>query len=181
MPIEKFEKYSEVFVETGSYNGDGTQRAIDAGYSRIITIEIMEKRYRACKTRFLLNKNVQLFHGDSSDILEGIISKINEPITFWLDGHFSEGDRLAGVPMKTLCPLMEELEIINRHPIKTHTILIDDMNCWKGFDDIYHSGFDIDTIRRKLHEINPRYNISFINGRQEDGTLMPNDILKAKI
>lgn len=180
MPIDKFKKETNVFVETGSYLGNGIQRAITAGFKKVISIEIQEDKYKFCSQRFKQDKKVSLYFGASEDLLKGIIDEIKEPITFWLDGHFSEGDRIKGVKMKTLCPLIEELDVIKSHPIKSHIILIDDVNCWKGMDNIYHEGFDIDSLIKKLQEINPDYEIGYINGMQEDGTVMENDILIAK-
>ncbi len=179
MPIDKFDKHTDVFVETGSYLGEGIQLALTAGFKKIHSIEIVKAKYDICKDLFKGEKKVKLYLGDSVDLLEEIISKIKEPITFWLDGHFSEGDRKHGTPMKTLCPLMDELEIIKKHPIKNHVIMIDDMNCWKGMSNIYHEGFDTETIKRKLLEINPEYKLNFINGTYTNGKVIPKDILIA--
>lgn len=179
MPTDKFEKYTDVFVETGSYLGDGIHAALKAGYKKVHSIEIAEPKYKICKDLFKDEKKVKVYHGDSSDLLEEVISKIKEPITFWLDGHFSEGDRKLGTPMKYLCPLIQELEVIAKHPIKNHVILIDDMNCWQGMDNFYHEGFDVNTLIEKIKGINENYVINFIDGKHVDGRVIPNDILIA--
>ena len=36
---ENFRKYpNEIFIETGSYMGDGVQQALDAGFKNVVTI-----------------------------------------------------------------------------------------------------------------------------------------------
>jgi len=103
--------------------------------------------------------------GDSEFILEDIISKINEPITFWLDGHFSGWDTVQG---ERNSPLMQELEIIKNHKIKTHTILIDDLRAWvKPVVD-----FDVNDITIKLKEINPSYIISYEDGHVDNDVMV---------
>jgi hypothetical protein len=164
---------NQVFVETGAYEGVGISAAIDAGYKRIISIEIAEIYLNLCKEKFKDKPCVELVLGDSADILGDVISTINEPITFWLDGHYSGGNKPKG---KYLSPLLQELEYIKAHKIKEHTILIDDVWCWKEKDNIYHNGFDIDTLVNNIKEINSKYKIEFI-----DGACFKSDILLARL
>lgn len=156
-----FQKYpNPVFVETGSLYGDGIQQALDEGFETIYSIEILPEFYKGCILRFIDNLNVHLLLGDSGLLLEKTISKIKEPITFWLDAH-------KGVSSS---PLLRELDIIKRHLIKNHTILIDDLHdCTTE-----KFGFDIDTLKDKILEINSNY--VFI---LEDGHM--SNVLVAKI
>lgn len=179
MPIKSFTKYTNVFVETGSHLGKGIQKALDAGYERVISIEFQEKYYLYCAKRFLGDERVILIHGDSSELLPSIISTVNEPITFWLDGHFSENDKKEGVKLKYLSPLIQELQAIGGHHIKNHVILIDDVRCWDGYENIFHSGFNTDTLKDELRKINPDYDIQYMDGQQEDGSVMVKDIMIA--
>jgi len=154
-----FKKYmNNWFVESGSHVGEGIQNAIVAGFKNIISVEISELYFKYCVGRFNGNKDkVHLYWGDTEDLLEGLISPINEPITFWLDGHNSGGNTGCG---KHESPLMQELEIIKNHPIKNHTIIIDDMRCWEK----PHYDFDRDDIINFLKTINPNYEIIYENG-----------------
>ena len=121
--------YNNYFVETGSYYGKGIQWAIDAGFKNIISIEITPKYYDLCVEKFKDNKNVNVFFGDSVKLLPFVVNDINEPITFWLDAHYTESTTLYG---DKKCPLIEELEIIKSHVRKfKDTILIDDLRCFK--------------------------------------------------
>lgn len=73
---------------------------------------------------------------------------------------------------KTYSPVLQELEQIKKHPIKNHTILIDDVRL---FGTIEFDYVTLDQIIDKVLEINPNYNISFVPG------YVQNDILVAQI
>jgi len=177
--IKTFKQFTNnnVFVETGSYLGDGIQMAYDAGFEKIISIEISEEFCKNCSERFQNIREVNIVMGDSADILGDVIHDINEPITFWLDGHYSGGDLPKG---KYLSPLIQELDAIGRHPVKSHTILIDDIWCWRDMDNMYHNDFNVDSLVKSILEINPNYDISFIDGVRP-GKVLSKDILVAKI
>lgn len=165
-----FKKFpNRFFVETGSYEGEGISQAVNAGFAEIHSIELSELFYAKCQERFKNQSNVHLWLGDSGVILQNIISTISEPITFWLDGHWSGEPTARG---KTNTPILEELNAIQRHPIKTHIILIDDVRCFgqEEFDYIKLSG-----IIRKIFEINRNYKITYARGHKH------NDILVAQI
>lgn len=166
-----FGKYvNPVFVETGSYTGNGIQEALDANFSEIYSIELSEKYFNFCCKRFNKNKNIHIIRGDSSIVLYDLITGINENITFWLDGHCSEGDTAKGI---YYTPLIQELEQIKKHHINTHTIIIDDMRLWKEGD--IKIGFGKNKIIETIMEINNNYQLFYENG------YVNNDILVAKI
>jgi len=170
--VELFSKYNnnKIFVETGSYAGDGIQKALDSGYSTVYSIELSKLHHNMCKERFKDNLNVVLIEGDSCEVLESVISNIEEPITFWLDGHYSCGNTAKG---KYWSPLMQELEVIDNHKIKTHTIIIDDMRCWNKDNPVFEFGRE--QIEQKLLQINKDYKFEYFFGVE------PNDILAAYV
>lgn len=171
--VELFRSYpNEVFIESGSFIGDGIQCALCAGFKTIYSIEISESLYLKCVERFRDKDNVHLIHGDSPLILNRLLSDINVPITFWLDGHNSGTDGDTGIVTtygKYERPLIYELDIIQRHHIKTHTLIIDDLRLWT----MEENGFDIKTIIEKCLEINSQYEFTFRDG------YIKNDILIA--
>jgi hypothetical protein len=157
-----FSKYpNRVFIETGSYHGDGIQQALDAGFYVVHSIEIDRDNFEYTDRRFSRNLNVFLYCGDSSVHLAELMAFIDEPCTFFLDSH-SPGN----------LPLLKELEIIKNHPIKTHTILIDDLRLWS----VKENGFDTATLKKILLTINPLYQF-VLEGIPE----LPNDILVATL
>lgn len=167
---EVFAKYpNKYFIETGSLWGNGIQMALDLGFQKIYSIELAPQYFKHCCNRFAHCSNVQVLYGDSSIVLSQLLKSIDAPATFWLDGHYSNDDTAKG---ESNTPLLMELEHIRQHPIKTHTILIDDIRYLgtSTFDFI-----SLEVIIKKLKEINPNYLISF-----EDG-YCPNDVLVAQI
>lgn len=166
-----FKKYpNKVFIETGSYLGNGIRNAIEAGFEQIYSIELSEKYFNYCKEQFVNYPQVIMVFGDSCERIKDVIKDIDTPITFWLDGHHSCEDTALG---KYWTPLMQELEQIKGHKIKNHTIIIDDMRCWKEPNPVH--GFYTPDILQKIQEINSNYEISYENGQTY------NDILVAKI
>lgn len=171
---EVFAKYPNTyFLETGSCFGDGIQAALDAGFKHIYSIELSEQFYDCCFNRFVLNSQVEgqieLILGDSGEVLPEVLSKINAPVTFWLDGHYSGGSTAKG---ESNTPLLRELEHIAKHHIKNHTILIDDVRC---FDTNDFDFLTMEEVKEKILSINPLYEFSFENGYIE------NDVLVARV
>ena len=169
MPFTKFYNYlNPVFIETGSYYGDGIRAALDCGFDKVYSIEITNKYFSHCSKRFENDLRVHLYYGDSAEILYNIIEKIDSPITFWLDSHWSGNDTGFGFDKY---PLLLELKQIAKHPIKTHIILIDDVRL---FNTEWQIG-PISLIEHKILSINPEYKFSF-----EDGFVL-NDVLVARV
>jgi hypothetical protein len=139
---------NKTFVETGTNRGGGVQVALDAGFERIISIEINENLYAHSRNRFRENENVAILLGDSSRLLWKAIKGINHEITFWLDGHTAYED----------IPILEELELIGQHHIKTHTIMVDDRRAmgspiWRGVTE--------KQVIKAIKKINKNYSISY--------------------
>lgn len=148
---------NDIFIETGSYVGDGIQAALDAGFKQVLSIELSPFYYEHCKQRFKGNKKVRLFLGSSIDVLPRLLKVINTRVTFWLDAHYSGGDTAKA---KQDVPILEELEIIKTHSIKTHTILIDDMRL-VGKDSLDWEKFTIQEVESLIGSINPNYKITY--------------------
>lgn len=159
------------FVETGSYAGDGVQSALDAGFKNIISFDVAEYNYNLCVNRFSGHgNNVMFVLADSALDLWRYIDQIQEPITFWLDAHWSGEGSPSGLVKN---PLLYELNQIRRHAIKTHTILIDDVRCWRG--ETWARDFSLENVIDTLLAINPAYKIGYVDGSE------PNDVLTATI
>jgi len=164
--IFKNQEPNLVFVETGSFLGDGIQKALDVGFKEVHSIEYGEQLYKGCLKRFESNENVFLYHGDSGKILYDVCKNITDPIVFWLDGHYSEG--ITARSNKN-CPLYEELDQICQLKENNHTILIDDVRDFGKTMEV-----TMQEILVKLVKINNKYSISYLDG------YVPNDILMAK-
>ncbi len=149
---------NKYLVETGTFWGTGIETALKAGFQEVYSIEIAPNYYGRAVEKFKDQPNVHLVLGDSALVLGDVIQNINSPITFWLDGHYSMEDTGRG---SSNSPILQELDIIKRHPIKTHTIMIDDARLFgtEAFDHV--TTFQIIS---KLHEINPDYEIKYEHG-----------------
>lgn len=110
----------KTFVETGTYLGQ-TIFGMEPYFDNLHTIEINPSFYSSVKSKYSGNKIT--FHlGDSSNELTKIVSNINSPTIFFLDGHWSAGNTGRG---EKDCPLYEELTSIN-HNFKNEAIIIID-------------------------------------------------------
>lgn len=163
-----------VFVETGTFGGDGIQKALEAGFEEIYSIDIEPLFIRNTRQRYKNQHNIHLDVKDSSYQLWDVIQNIKEPVVFWLDAHIGFPDPNA-VNVKNT-PLIEELDQIKRHPLKNHTILIDDLHCC---ETLLFDFLTLDDIIAKVLEINPEYDIRFVDGGN-DGEYKDN-ILVASI
>lgn len=111
------------FVETGTYKGE-TLNAVWERFQECYSVELDDFLFEMCERRFRGNSRIHLFKGDSGEILPGILDKIKEPALFWLDAHYSGGITALG---EKASPIMDELNVIMKHPVKGHVILIDDV------------------------------------------------------
>lgn len=174
MAPEGFERFNRnnIFVETGALAGQGIKYALRAGFKEIHSIELNRNFYDVVCKLFRNHKQVHIHYGDSGKILYDVIKDINEPITFWLDGHNGSPDPAGG----SNTPLMKELDQIKKHHIKNHIILIDDMHCC---GTILFDFLTRDQIADKVREINPEYHIFYVPGG--DKAEYPENIMVAML
>jgi len=151
-----------VFVETGTNVGAGVQNALNAGFERVVSIEVIEQLHMISFNRFKDDQRVKLLLGNSRTDLFPAISDINDKILFWLDGHeFYD------------IPLLEELSQIKNLNRNDYTILIDDV---RMFGTDLWGGFQLKPVIDFIMSINHRYVISYIDTIHGKG-----DILVAKV
>lgn len=128
MPIltQEFYKVSKIqktntYIETGTYLGDGVKSVLNE-YHTIHTIELSEKWYIHNKDQFSSENNVQCHFGDSKVVLKYLLESIKEPVTIYLDAHYSGGTTAFG---DEETPLIYELELL-KHRLQNDIIIIDD-------------------------------------------------------
>lgn len=160
---------NEIFIETGTSVGDGVALALECGFKKIYTIEINPELVLMNRWKFESYKDrVKVICGDSFQVLKVLLQIIDQPCTFWLDGHWDGGP--AG---SHRCPLLFELEEIASHHIKNHKILVDDRRLFGDLN--HHWGREVTESRvvESLKKINSDYTISYEHG------YVPNDIITA--
>lgn len=110
-----------IFVETGTEYGAMIDR-IGTHFEHIYTIEYDEGFYRRAVEHFKGKSHIEIFKGDSGDVIQTVLGKFDEPALIWLDAH-GPGEMTLERPLH--CPVERELKAIFKHP-HAHTILIDD-------------------------------------------------------
>ena len=93
----------KVFLETGTFEGNTVQWAIDhKHFEKIYSVELLPDRYEFCRSRFSNNSDVEIILGDTTQVLGSIIEKINQPTLIYLDAH----------PVESVFPIIQESNII---------------------------------------------------------------------
>lgn len=159
--LQHFTRFkNDIFIESGTFLGNGLNCALQAGFKECFSVEIHEHLYLKAKERFgkeIKRGQVKLYHGDSAEILKPLIEALNQPATFWLDAHISAN---YGAKLAKNCPIIEELEFIKNSAIKNHTILIDDLNC---FGKEAHDYITLEQVKSYIISINPEYKFEFLD------------------
>ncbi|GAA4197085.1 hypothetical protein GCM10022289_03770 [Pedobacter jeongneungensis] len=155
------EKYQITnFIETGTYQGGTTEWSADV-FKNVYSIEFSEHWYNHTKERLKSRKNVNLLFGDTKSILPDILPEVNNAI-LWLDAHWC-GDYSFGE--KDQCPLLVELEIINRfkHLFDKLFIMIDDARLFLSPPPHPHSLTDYPDFSEIMQALTPERQIYVFN------------------
>ena len=161
------------FIETGTYHGGAVVLARECGFDWIKTIELSPLHFWAAFKAIGAMPGVACYLGDSTKELPMILDAIEDPATFWLDGHTIPGDATTASGEEDSgwkhCPILLELAEIEKHHIKTHTILIDDIDeCGTATFD----GITIDDVKMALLAINNDYRFTYEDGGRPGSILV---------
>ena len=132
-------KKTRHYIETGTYLGNGIRDVLN-NYEYIHSIELADKWYQHNVEQFKNFEHVKMYHGDSKKILPQLLNNIKEPVTIFLDAHYSGGATAFG---EEEVPLLFELEILKNRKYND-IIIIDDCRllgktgtCGSGGSPIY--------------------------------------------
>lgn len=158
------------FIETGTYYGDGVTVAQNSGkFSEYYSIEFGEQYYEYSVEKYRDDATVHLYFGDSAVELPKMLRHIDTPATFWLDAHGYTYFNAKPLKADACFPLLSEIAAIAAHPIKTHTILIDDM---RMFGDEAFGQVTKQQVVDAIMSINPMYRIRYVNGIQAEDIMI---------
>lgn len=136
-------KKTNIYIETGCYLGRGITKPVGCkcsgafcicnpknpnsmgvlnNYKTIYSIELVKKYYELNRKQFENYPHINIINGDSSLKLEELLLTINEPITVFLDAHWSGGDTGR---LEEDSPLLKELDILKKREYDD-IIIIDD-------------------------------------------------------
>jgi len=172
--VEKYKYGTSIFVETGTFRGDGVNKALTLGYDKIYSIELDKKRYKPLAQKFEDDDEVTLIHGNSEKEFPKLMDKINKRCTIFLDAHYCGDD---GEKADKWSPIREELNYLKTHPIKNHTIIIGDWACQNNTHFDKKSGIETgylgqDNTIKKIKKINKNYKFVLEYGSIKDDILI---------
>lgn len=163
--------HSEYFVETGTFHGGGVRKALAAGFSKVVSIEVFNPLVVENEERFeneIDEGKVSIVEGDSGRILKKSIDSIEGGITFWLDAHIQTMN--GGGAGEEKCPIVDELRQIRDVRVgKSNILLIDDMRLIE--DRGAGWSVNLSELYRLVWEIDPTFYIYRIDGH------VPGDVL----
>lgn len=163
--FQEIKQNKNIFVETGTYKGEGVQAALSAGYSKIITFEIDSEVLEETKNKFKDSDKIEFILGSSAEqCFKDVIDTLKEPVIFWLDAHRMHKGFVEN-------PLYTELDVISQSKLP-HVILIDDVRLFptKNFK------ISFDGIEKILNKYNRKYTTEF--GTIRD--IYPDDVFVIK-
>lgn len=155
-----------IFIETGTHQGGGILVALCVGFFREIhSMETDEGYYLSSSELYLGNDRVSIVKGSSRDELPKILKRINERAVIFLDAHSPDEKN----------PLFDELDVIAKHWVRSHCLMIDDRRMW-GCEWPCWKDVTREKVVERVLAINPEYQITW-----EDSMNGPQDILVADI
>lgn len=157
------------YIETGTYLGHGIFNVLNT-YDHIHSIELSEKWYNYNVSQFQNNKKVNMYLGDSKKILSELLKNMNEPVTIYLDAHYS-GEPTAFGDEET--PLLLELELLKNRK-QDDIIIIDDCR-FLGKKGICGCGDDHPIYPTMEYDWSNITEINIINLMKDDYILLKND------
>jgi hypothetical protein len=133
----------DVWIETGTYRGNGVVSALGLGFREVHTVEVYPERFQELESNnsaLCHDPRVHRYLGSSRDWLPVIIGSVTDRnVVFWLDGHYQgesqeERDRISE------CPVVDELKAIVASPWKRSVLVcVDDSNLFT--DAYWENGF----------------------------------------
>lgn len=160
----------DIFLETGTYNGD-TSILASSIFAEVHTIELFRPLYDQAKKNLSPYHNIFPYFGSSHDVFRALLPTAKGSVVFWLDAHYSGPGTALNVDDKTnpeaFTPITKELNAIHESGVTDCIILIDDI---RGFgsklnDEPFMNWLGYPTIQdicNSLYRINKNFEISLI-------------------
>ena len=153
----------EVFVETGTFEGEAVQR-IRPYFEEIHSVESSEKYFASASERFRQDQAIHLYLDDSSRLLRQLFPQLrSRSVLYWFDAHWCEADASAG--KSSQCPLLQELEAMDTLNSQS-VILIDDARLFLCAPPAPHEVSqwpDFDSIVKRLEALSSHHELMVIN------------------
>jgi len=120
-------------VETGTYHGD-TLYALRDDFTALHSIELSKDYYKLSQSRLKRYPHIQIHFGDSAEMLEKVISKLNnQPTLFWLDAHYGNYRDEGAAHGIEYAPIINELTaILKGCKDSSYYVIIDDARLFEN-------------------------------------------------
>jgi len=120
-------KRGPVFIETGTYAGDGVLAAIRAGFRSIYTIELDPGIHERAAAKFAHHPGIACIRGDSRVALGKVVGRHrNDNPLIWLDAHHSGGGTVGTGIHETSAEELDAILKVLGHEFP-FTVMIDDL------------------------------------------------------
>ena len=164
LTIEIIEKHKncDVYFETGTFRGCGIQKAYDAGFKEIYSVEINKEYVDFANNRHKDKENVSVIHSDSVSFLKSVID--TKRCFIFLDAHAPNTHAIT-----------DELEAISKFKIKNHIIAVDDFRLFRS-GEFKLDGDPKTILHNKILDINGDYHII-----HEDNDFDVEDVIIGKL
>lgn len=149
---------SKKFIELGVLTGSGMQMALDAGFQKVIGIELSKDLCIRSRNRFYGNGNVIIIEGDVEIELGPLLKKEGDNCAMMIDAHYSGEGTAEGLHGD---PIWQVLDIIEKSSTKDHILLIDDMR-----------SYDKEGMQSRLSRINHKYKYKYLDGHVKEDVLL---------
>ena len=122
---------TSLFVETGTYHGDGVKWALEQpNFEKILSTEIYEPNFLFCIERFKnvnkidydVSQKINISLKDTINFLSEKIPHIKQPTLFFLDAHGGSTD--FGQNNNHIVPIVQEISIILKHFYNFNDLMI---------------------------------------------------------
>ena len=131
------------YVETGTGAGDCLRHAIQFDFKKLKSVEIYPQVYDKIKNGFS-DSRVELFLGNSYELMEQMVKNLEGNTLFFLDAHFPGADfhfetYTSTKDYDTRLPLEREVRTLNSvRDLSNDVIIIDDLRVYE--DNNYSDG-----------------------------------------
>jgi hypothetical protein len=148
------------YVETGTYKGKNLEQVVSVGeFKEIHSIELSEQWHKFNQMKFADNPIVHLHNGDSAQVLQTIITKIELPVQFFLDAHYSGPGTALG---KLETPLLEELKSIASANLPGNNVIVIDDCRMLGRRGLALGGGDYQAFESDWSDITERHIVEIV-------------------
>lgn len=155
-----------VFFETGLYHGYSARIALDMGFEKVMSIELLQRFVDRGKDTFkkeIAENRYFVIPDDSANLGNHLSSILDDRVVFWLDAHID--NPLNGAVCQPLesCPVVREinsLSVMRQKPV----ILVDDISIIEGsapWGDRSPDAINLEKIISAINNLPFDYSISY--------------------